>query len=124
MAETIRFTTRKGDTLKPGTPSQALSDRNTANARIMAEIISSPTDWAFSREFLKFGHRAVFHFKESEDCIKWCNRVRTRNSRKSATPRFFLSSKYLNKPTDRMVKSEDKRLEGIREVTTARPLTL
>lgn len=96
MAELISDTTRKGDTLEPGTPSQALSDRNTANARIMAETISNPTPdtataGAHSR---KFGHRAVFHFLR------------------------------INKPTDRMVKSEDKRLEGIRVVTTARPFTL
>lgn len=39
MDEEVRFTTRKGDTLEPGTPSQALSGRNTANARIMAETI-------------------------------------------------------------------------------------
>jgi hypothetical protein len=90
MAETIVFTTRKGDTLEPGTPSQALSDRNTANARIMAETISnSPTGHSVGHS-RNLADRAVFHFKESEDCIKWCNRVRTRNSRKSATPRFFL----------------------------------
>ena len=43
---------------------------------------------------------------------KWCDEI--------------IVAEYKNnkKPTDRMVKSEDKRLEGIREVTTARPLTL
>lgn len=41
MAEKIRETTRKGDTLEPGTPSHAFSERNTANARIMAETIST-----------------------------------------------------------------------------------
>ena len=45
MAETIRFTTRKGDTLKPGTPSQALSERNTANAAITAQQIKVPRTW-------------------------------------------------------------------------------
>ena len=96
MAEIIRLTTRKGDALKPGTPSQALSDRNTANARIMVEIISSPTpDTATAGAYSQnLADRAVFHFLR------------------------------ISKPTDRMVKSEDKRLEGIREVTVARPFTL
>ena len=45
MAEIIRETTRKGDTLKPGTPSQALSVRNTANAAITAQQIKVPRTW-------------------------------------------------------------------------------
>lgn len=44
MAEKIRDTARKGDTLKPVTPSQALS-RNTANAAITAQQIKVPRTW-------------------------------------------------------------------------------
>lgn len=101
MAELISDTTRKGDTLEHGTPSHAFSKRSTANARIMAEMISTHRLGIQSGILEIWPTALCFTFtKESKDCIKWCNRVRTRNSRKSATPRFFLSGKQLKTKTE------------------------